>query len=216
MCVVFPEWHYITGWPNLLYSGYYWLNIFTYTFILPLWMCLNSWGENLTWSMLMTALVCLPVLQLRASDSVQPWQRIFLGLKWASSYMICLDLYFNVFLRVNLLWPSGDSCVCVCVCVWCSGYVLGSGPQVPEFKPNSGIFSIWFSICLLPAPPVYPAMIRNLAFAGMKIQGLFSWSSNGPGGTSGAHTTCCEERPVLLRVPSLAPGVLLARLTVPA
>ncbi len=38
-------------------------------------------------------------------------------------------------------------CVCVLVCVrvdvvavWCSGCVLGSGPQVPEFKPNSGIF----------------------------------------------------------------------------
>ncbi len=37
-----------------------------------------------------------------------------------------------------------------------------------------------------------------------------------PGGTSGAHTTCCEERPVLLQVPSPAPGALLARLTVPA
>ncbi len=41
-------------------------------------------------------------------------------------------------------------------------------------------------------------------------------NSNGPGGTSGAHTTCCEERPVFLRVPSPAPGALLARLTVPA
>ncbi len=40
-------------------------------------------------------------------------------------------------------------------------------------------------------------------------------NSNGPGGTSGAHTTCCEERPVL-QVPSLAPGALLARLTVPS
>ncbi len=33
--------------------------------------------------------------------------------------------------------------------------------------------------------------------------------------TSGAHTTCCEERPVLVRVSSLA-GALLAQLTVPA
>ncbi len=74
-------------------------------------------------------------------------------------------------------------------------------------------FSIWFSICL---PPVHPAVIGYLAFAGVQIQGLFSWNSNGPGGTSGAHTTCCEERPVLLRVPSPAPGALLARLTVPA
>ena len=31
-------------------------------------------------------------------------------------------------------------CVCVWVAVWCSGCVLGSGPEVPEFKPNSGNF----------------------------------------------------------------------------
>ncbi len=105
-----------------------------------------------------------------------------------------------------------DVCVCVCVAVWCSGCVLGSGPWGPEFKPNSGNFSIRFSICL---PPVHPAVIGYLAFAGMKIQGIFSWNNNGPGETSGAHTTCCEERPVLLRVPSPAPGALLARLTVP-
>ncbi len=37
--------------------------------------------------------------------------------------------------------------------------------------------------------------------------------SNGPGGTSGAYTTCCEERLVLLRVPNPAPGALLACLT---
>ncbi len=40
--------------------------------------------------------------------------------------------------------------------------------------------------------------------------------SDGPGGTLGAHTTCCEERPVLLRVPSPAPGALLAWLIVSA
>ncbi len=86
----------------------------------------------------------------------------------------------------------------MCVCVWCSGCVLGSGPEVPEFKPNSGQFSISFSICLLPAPPVHPAVIGYLAFAGVQIQGIFPCNSNGPGGTLGAHTTCCEERLVLL------------------
>ncbi len=54
--------------------------------------------------------------------------------------------------------------------VWCSGCVLGSGP---EFKPHSGI--IWFFfLCLLPAPPVHPAVIVYLAFAGVHIQSLFS------------------------------------------
>ncbi len=32
--------------------------------------------------------------------------------------------------------------VCVRVSVWCSGCVLGSGPEVLEFKPYSGNFSI--------------------------------------------------------------------------
>ena len=50
------------------------------------------------------------------------------------------------------------------------------------------IFSVW--VCMLVAVWLY------------LIQGIFSWNSNGPGGTSGAHITSCEERSVLLRVPS--------------
>ncbi len=129
------------------------------------------------------------------------------------SYAIILAPLWKNSLRYQTL----GSCMCmhVCTCA-CSGCVLGSGPWGSEFKPNSGNFSIWFSICLPPAPPVHPAVIGYLAFAGVQIKGIFSWNNNGPGGTSGAHTTCCEERPVLLRVPSPAPGDLLARLTVPA
>ena len=61
------------------------------------------------------------------------------------------------------------------------------------------------------APPVHPAVIGYWAFTGVLIQGLFSCNSNGPGGILGAHT-----RFFPLRVPSLAPGTLLAWLTVPA
>ena len=93
-------------------------------------------------------------------------------------------------------------CVCVCGVVVVS---LAQGLLVQSHLRQ-------FSICL---PPVHPAVIGYLAFAGMQIQGFFSGNSNGPGGTSGAHTTCCEERSVLLRVPSQAPGALLALLTMP-
>ncbi len=89
------------------------------------------------------------------------------------------------------------------VAVWCSGCVLGSGPEVPEFKPHLGNFPSGFPSSP-PAPPVHPAVIGDLAIAGVQIQGLFPCSSNGPGGTLGTHTTGCEERPVLLRVPSPA------------
>ncbi len=41
-------------------------------------------------------------------------------------------------------------CVREVVAMWYSGSVLGSGPEVPEFRQ--------ISICLLPAPPVHPAV----------------------------------------------------------
>ncbi len=114
-------------------------------------------------------------------------------------------------------------CVCVCVCVracvrvwWLCGVVvvsLGQGLRSLSSSPSLAIFTSNFSICLL---PVHPAMIGDLAFAGVQIQGLFSCNSNDPGGTSGTHTTFCEEISVLLRVLSPALGALLAWLTVPA
>ncbi len=69
-------------------------------------------------------------------------------------------------------------CVCVymyvCVCVWCSGCVLGSGPEGLEFKPHTqAVFHLVFH-CLPPAPQVHPAVIGYLAFTGLQIQGLFS------------------------------------------
>ncbi len=104
--------------------------------------------------------------------------------------------------------------VCVCICMCVDLYVCGScvmwllcpwlrawGPQIQaQVRQFTIWFSIWFSICLAPASPVHPAMIGYLAFAGVQIQGLFPWSSNSPGGTSGTHATCCEEKPVLLWV----------------
>ena len=41
----------------------------------------------------------------------------------------------------------------------------------------------------------------------------FSLNSSGPGGTSGAHTTCCEK---VAGPPASSPGVCLHRLPVPA
>ncbi len=48
-------------------------------------------------------------------------------------------------------------CVCVCVSVsvvamWCSGCVLGSGPEVLSSSPNQAIFDLIF----LPLPPTSP------------------------------------------------------------
>ncbi len=83
--------------------------------------------------------------------------------------------------------------VCV-VAVWCSGYVLGSGPEVLKFKPRSGNVHLIFHLPLTspPPPPPPPPLPTSppscdgdgyLVFAGVQIQGFFSCNSNGPGGT---------------------------------
>ena len=36
-------------------------------------------------------------------------------------------------------------------------------------------------VCVSVYPPVHPVVIGYLAFAGIQIQGPFSWNSNGPG-----------------------------------
>ncbi len=68
-------------------------------------------------------------------------------------------------------------CECVCVvAVWCSGYVLGSGPEVPKFKPRSGNVHLIFHLPLTPPPPPLPTSPPScdgdgyLVFAGVQIQ----------------------------------------------
>ncbi len=105
-------------------------------------------------------------------------------------------------------WGEKKLLLCVCVCwVWCSDCVLGSGPEVLSSNPTLAIFYLVF----LPLPPTSPPSCDW-------VPGIF-WGANSRPfffGTLGAHTTCCEERSVLLRVPSPVPGALLAWLTVPA
>ncbi len=85
------------------------------------------------------------------------------------SHMVCVCVFVCVCVCVCVY-----VCVCVGVCVLCGGgCVLGSGPEVLSSSPTQAI-SIYFSICLPPAPPVHPAVIGDLAFAGVQIQGLFS------------------------------------------
>ncbi len=105
----------------------------------------------------------------------------------------------------------------VCVYVWwlCgvySGCVLGSGSEVRSSSPTLAIFLSSFpSASPSSTSPVQPVVIGYLAFAGVQIQDLYSQKSNGPGGTSGAHSTCCEEdRPILQPVLRPSPGALLA------
>ncbi len=99
--------------------------------------------------------------------------------------------------------------VCECaVAVWCSDCVLVAQAEVLSSSPT---LAIYHTICLPPAPRDW---VPGICWDANSRPFLINkqWSS----GTSGAHSICCEERPVLLRVPSPAPGVLLARLTVPA
>ncbi len=111
----------------------------------------------------------------------------------------------------HAIWVAffqGSKCVCVrvCVCgvvvvaaVWCVVVVsLAQGLRVLSSSPTLRQFSILFSTCLPPAPPVHSAVIGYLAFAGIQIK-AFSHESAMVRGTSGAYITCCEDRLVLLR-----------------
>ena len=122
----------------------------------------------------------------------------------------------QVYIMVELMFEHPCTWKCLCVCT-CGGYVvyivvvsLAQGLRSLVQAPLWQFFHLVFHQPP-PAPPVHPAVIGYLAFAGVQIQDLFSQKSNGPGGTSGAHSTCCEEdRPILLRVLRPSPGALLA------
>ena len=76
-------------------------------------------------------------------------------------------------------------CVCVCVCVHVCACV--------ESLAVSGLHSGQTTCCKYPPnimPPVHPA--ENGYFQGANQTGYLS-NIGGPGGTSGAHTTCREE-----------------------
>ncbi len=79
---------------------------------------------------------------------------------------VCMLVCVHAFVRVCLslcacvcvcVFVFVCVCVCVCVCGF-SGCVLGSGPEV---KPV---------IFHLPPPPAHPAVIGDLAFAGVQFK----------------------------------------------
>ena len=89
-------------------------------------------------------------------------------------------------------------CVCVCVCLWAllvkwfvhwapDPWVMGSSPTTRR----------WILSNLLPLPPTTPTSPPSCEWVpGISWganHGSFSLNSSGPGGTSGAHTTCCEK-----------------------
>ncbi len=57
----------------------------------------------------------------------------------------------------------GVGVVAVCVVV----VLLAQGLRSPSSSPTLAIFPSSISICLSSAPPVHPAVIGDLAFAGM-------------------------------------------------
>ena len=89
-------------------------------------------------------------------------------------------------------------------------WVMGSNPTTRR----------WILSNLLPLPPTTPTSPPSCEWVPGVSWGAnhssFSLNSSSPGGTSGAHTTCCEKVAGPLRVPSPFSRSLLARLVVPS
>ncbi len=90
--------------------------------------------------------------------------------------------------------------------MWLCGVVVVSwaqGLRSPSSSPTLAFFHLIFHL-----PPTSPTSPPSCDWVPGICWGTnsrpFLMNSNGPGGTSGAHTTYCEERPVLLRVRSFA------------
>ncbi len=122
-----------------------------------------------------------------------------------------LDKITTVTVPTEEILQQALNMVGLCVCVGGEGgygCVLGSEP---ELSPTLTIFHL---------PPTSPTNPPSCDWGPGICWGANSrpflmkqqWSR----WDLGAHTICCEERSVLLQVPSPAPGALFARLTVPA
>ncbi len=99
---------------------------------------------------------------------------------------MCVYLCVHAYVCVGVKLMCKIVLVCVCI-----GVVFDFLAQLSS-TPTLAIFH------LFPFPYasqlVHPAVIRDLAFAGVQIQRLLSQNSNGPGGTSGAHTVLAVRK----------------------
>ena len=88
-------------------------------------------------------------------------------------------------------------CVCVCVCVGLISEVVVHWAHDPWVMGSSPTTRRWILSNLLPLPPTTPTSPPSCEWVPGLSWGAnhssFSLNSSGPGGTSGAHTTCCEK-----------------------
>ena len=108
---------------------------------------------------------------------------------------------FSFVLKISLYVHGGDVCLCMCVCVYvCMNLVVkwfvhwAHDPWVMGSSPTT---RRWILSNLLPLPRTTPTSPPSCEWVPGVSWGAnhssFSLNSGGPGGTSGAHTTCCEK-----------------------
>ena len=85
----------------------------------------------------------------------------------------------------------------VCVCVGQVSEVVVHWAHDPWVMGSSPTTRRWILSNLLPLPPTTPTSPPSCEWVPGVSWGAnhssFSLNSGGPGGTSGAHTTCCEK-----------------------
>ena len=117
-----------------------------------------------------------------------------------STYLHCQLLM--LFLRVYSMYVYMYVCMYVCMmCVW-AWLVKWFGHWAQDLRvmgssPTRATTRRWILSNLLPLPPTTPTSPPSCEWVPGVSWGAnhssFSLNSSGPGGTSGAHTTCCEK-----------------------
>ncbi len=83
-------------------------------------------------------------------------------------------------------------CVCVCMCV-CMGVLVDFLAQGLSLTPTWEFFIWFFSSSASYQSTAVIGWVPGICWGANQV--LFSCNGNGPGGTSGAHTTGYGERP---------------------
>ena len=130
---------------------------------------------------------------------------MLINLAWGGVWKVTFDVHVEPPPPPNF-FPVSQPLMCMYVCIYVCMYVWGLAVKWfvhwthdPWVMGSSPTTRRWILSNLLPLPPTTPTSPPSCEWVPGVSWGAnhssFSLNSSGPGGTSGAHTTCCEKVP---------------------